>query len=129
MKDILKSDAELILIPVNCVGVMGAGLAKQFKEKFPHLYSQYRKLCESNAIDVGKEPVVLCGKWCMFPTKKHWKNPSKLEYIESGLKKLSETEYKTIAVPKLGCGCGGLNWNDVKQLVIKYLGRRAIIYA
>ena len=128
MKNILESDADLILIPVNCVGVMGAGLAKQFKDQFPRLYPQYRKLCELNVIDVDKEPVVLCYKWCMFPTKKHWKNPARIEYIESGLRYLSKTNYKTIAVPKLGCGCGGLNWNDVKKLVIKYLGRRAVIY-
>ncbi len=126
--DIFNSDCQTLVNPVNCVGVMGAGLAWQFAERYPKLEREYRCICRNKLLTIDK--LWICrysGKWVLcFPTKRHWRAPSKLKYIEAGLRNLVKT-YKTrgitsIAFPKLGCGLGGLDWNDVRALMERYLG-------
>lgn len=122
--DILESEAEAIVIPVNCVGVMGAGLAKQLRDRYPHVYADYRAECSEGNMEVGQinvayfEPAVV-----YFPTKDHWRNKSKLEWIEQGMNGLEdairESKWKSIALPALGCGLGGLNWSSVLPLIEK----------
>ena len=129
--NILESDAEVIINPVNTVGVMGKGLALQFKKKFPKNYKIYKEACQNNAIDVGKlllvdESNLTERKFIInFPTKKHWRNASKIEYIEEGLRDLVKiikaNTFESMAIPALGCGLGGLDWEDVKLLLEKYL--------
>lgn len=125
--DLFKSPAKILVNTVNTVGVMGKGVALEFKKQYPEMFYRYKKLCEEKQLDIGK--LFLWRKekkWVLlFPTKKHWRNPSKIEYIESGLKKLVENWDKlgadSIAFPRLGCGNGGLDWNDVRPLMEKYL--------
>lgn len=121
--DIILSEAEVIVNPVNCVGVAGAGLALHFKNKFPDNYEFYRAACASRNMNIGKVLFYKYGKKKIinFPTKTHWKLPSKLEYIQTGLHNLREViqeeKIKSIAVPALGCGLGGLNWDVVKHMI------------
>lgn len=125
--DLFKSPAKILVNTVNTVGVMGKGVALEFKKQYPEMFYRYKKLCEEKQLDIGK--LFLWRKekkWVLlFPTKKHWRNPSKIEYIESGLKKLVENWDKlgadSIAFPRLGCGNGGLDWNVVRPLMEKYL--------
>lgn len=125
--DLLNSPAKILVNTINTVGVMGKGVALEFKKRYPEMYYRYKELCEENRLDVGdlflwrKEK-----KWVLlFPTKKHWRNPSKMEYIEMGLQKFVANWDKlgadSIAFPRLGCGNGGLDWNDVQPLMEKYL--------
>lgn len=125
--DIFKSETQTIVNTVNCVGAMGAGIALEFKKQFPNMYLSYKKICDQKQLKPGllhlykKEE-----RWILnFPTKDHFKDPSTLEYIEKGLIKFKET-YKekgitSISFPKLGCGKGGLDFNNVKPLMEKYL--------
>ena len=125
--DLLSSPAQVQVNTVNTVGVMGKGIALQFKNKYPAMFRSYQKVCENHSLDIGnlylwKSPE----KWIlMFPTKKHWRNPSKIEYIESGLKKFVENydklQIESIAFPKLGCGNGNLDWNIVRPVMERYL--------
>ena len=125
--DLLSSPAQVLVNTVNTVGVMGKGIALQFKNKYPEMFKAYQKVCEKNLLDVGMLYLWKSSeKWIlMFPTKKHWRNPSKIEYIESGLKKFTDNYGQlgidSIAFPKLGCGNGGLNWEDVRPIMEKYL--------
>lgn len=128
--DILKAGTDAVVNPVNCVGVMGAGLAKQFKDKYPNMFEDYKNWCGTIA-GIGilrvyerfsfDRPLFIIN----FPTKYHWKDPSRLEYIESGLATLvfvvKKLGIKSVAIPKLGCGLGGLEWKDVNSLFKKYL--------
>lgn len=126
--DILQSPAQVITNPVNCVGVMGKGLASQFKTKYPALFQDYSKRCANGDVKPG-QPYLFENDEVQvlnFPTKRDWRNPSLLEDIENGLKFLAE-HYRamgiyTLALPPLGCGLGGLKWNDVKSLIEKHLG-------
>lgn len=127
-QDIFKSPAQVIVNTVNTVGVMGKGIAKRYKEVYPDMYKQYQKFCEQHLLDIGKLWIYKSDtKWILnFPTKKHWRNPSKIEYIEQGLKKFVETyEEKgvtSVSFPQLGCGNGGLDWeSEVRPLMEKYL--------
>ena len=126
--DIFSAKCESIVNPVNCVGVMGRGLALQFKNKFPNMYNDYVEKCRNNLVKIGipyifEENGV---KIVNFPTKTHWKNKSELGYIRQGLLYLKyhykEMGIKSIAIPKIGCGCGGLNWEMVKKEIIRILG-------
>lgn len=129
--NLLQADVEALVNTVNTVGVMGKGIALQFKEKFQENYKLYKKASEENQIQTGKVFIVPTNrmdgiKWIInFPTKKHWRNPSKLEYIESGLddlvRKVKELNIKSIAMPPLGCGNGGLDWDIVKPVIIEKL--------
>ncbi len=125
--DIFSSPSKIIVNTVNTVGVMGKGVALEFKNRYPDMFQCYKALCDEKKLDVGK--LVLwkkSSKWVLlFPTKKHWRNPSKMEYIEKGLIKFVENWDKlganSIAFPRLGCGNGGLDWEEVRPLMEKYL--------
>lgn len=125
--DLLSSPAQVLVNTVNTVGVMGKGIALQFKNKYPSMFKSYQNICEKHRLDVGKLYLWKSPeKWILlFPTKKHWKNPSKIEYIESGLKKFVENYERlgieSIAFPKLGCGNGNLDWEVVRPIMEKYL--------
>ncbi|UZJ63192.1 macro domain-containing protein [Sphingobacterium sp. KU25419] len=85
--DIFSSDAQTLVNTVNCVGVMGKGLAKSFKEKYPKMYSEYTKICKQGLLDIGKLWLYKTErKWILnFPTKYDWRQPSELHYLEAGL--------------------------------------------
>jgi len=133
--DIFQQNVEAIVNPVNCVGAMGKGLAKDFKIKYPLNYEQYRKACLEGRVEIGKMftvPIFTYGnlKYIVnFPTKKHWRKDSEIDYIKSGLYGLVETVAKlnirSIALPRLGVGEGHLDWQDVKDLMDKILGTLA----
>ena len=116
-------DPGIVVIPVNTVGVMGAGLAKQAKKRYPLVEGAYRSALQAGFLVIGKVfPVYLPEKsLLLLPTKKHWRNPSELEYVKQGLMSLTRfmlrEPFKRIAVPKLGCGLGGLAWADVHEQV------------
>lgn len=128
--NLFTSPAQVLVNTVNTQGVMGKGIALQFKNTYPDMFKIYQELCERGKIDIGvlwiyKTP----HKWVLnFPTKRYWRNPSKAEYIEMGLKKLSEKFNElgiySIAFPALGCGNGELDWEKtVKPLMEKYLNK------
>ncbi|MDO5617041.1 MAG: macro domain-containing protein [Cruoricaptor ignavus] len=130
--NLLESNAEALVNTVNTQGIMGKGIALQFKNQFPENYKAYVKACENNEIGIGKlfvfeEETLLSGKKMIinFPTKTTWRKPSEYSYIEKGLEdlvKIIKTKnIKTIAIPPLGAGNGGLDWNTVKTLLKKYL--------
>lgn len=126
--NIFESNAQILVNTVNTVGVMGKGLAKEFKRIYPDMFKQYQKFCEEGLLTVGKLQIYKTpNKWVLnFPTKANWRSPSKLEYIEQGLQKFVDNYerlgIKSIAFPMLGCGNGGLSWEDeVKPLMEKYL--------
>lgn len=127
-KDLFESPAQVIVNTVNTVGVMGKGIAKRYKDIYPEMFEQYRDLCEKKLLNPGQLWIYKTPhKWILnFPTKKHWRSPSRIEYIEDGLKKFVETYEKkgitSISFPLLGCGNGGLDWeSEVKPLMEKYL--------
>lgn len=125
--NLLASNAEAIVNTVNCVGVMGKGIALQFKQAFPHNFQIYEQACRSKQVQPGKMLVVPADivanpKYIInFPTKRHWKGKSRLEDIKSGLPALVEAVkdlgVTSVAVPPLGCGNGGLDWSEVAPLI------------
>jgi O-acetyl-ADP-ribose deacetylase (regulator of RNase III) len=126
--DIFQSPAQVLTNTVNCVGVMGKGVALEFKKRYTGLFESYKALCDKQAVAPGKPYLWENDRVQVlnFPTKRHWKDDSRLDDIEAGLKYLSENYASmgidSLAMPALGCGNGGLNWNDVKPLIDKYLG-------
>lgn len=126
-EDLLKADAEALVNTVNCVGVMGRGIALQFRKAFPENYKSYKALCDRKKLRPGvvfvhAESGLLNPRYVInFPTKDHWKSPSKMEYIEAGLRDLAQQVVslgiRSIAIPPLGCGLGGLNWQEVKPKI------------
>jgi O-acetyl-ADP-ribose deacetylase (regulator of RNase III) len=130
---LFESPAKVLVNTVNTAGVMGKGIAKTFKDIYPAMFSQYQRLCEQKLIDIGKLWLYKTDhKWILnFPTKQHWRSPSKPEYIEGGLKKFlaiySDLGITSVAFPQLGCGNGELDWDEiVKPMMIKYLDRLPI---
>lgn len=128
--DLFDSQAQTLVNTVNCVGVMGKGVARAFKERFPEMYYEYVRLCEARRVRLG-EPYLyrqLTGPWILnFPTKDHWRSVSKLSDIVEGLEHL-EKNYKqwgiiSLAVPPLGCGQGGLEWRVVGRTLYRHLSR------
>jgi O-acetyl-ADP-ribose deacetylase (regulator of RNase III)/uncharacterized protein YwgA len=129
--NLLDANTQALVNTVNTVGVMGKGIALQFKEAFPSNFRQYAEACKKKTLQVGQLLVVkeqtLQGEKIIinFPTKTEWYHKSKYEYIEEGLKALVtviETHpIESIAIPPLGCGNGGLKWDSVKLLLEKYL--------
>lgn len=128
--DMFSEPVEALVNTVNCVGVMGKGVALEFKKRWPSNFKAYRNLCDQKKLKPGqmfvfdtKELFPTEGPRYLinFPTKAHWRSKSKIEYIEDGLESLLEVihEYKisSIAIPPLGCGNGGLNWSDVRPLI------------
>jgi O-acetyl-ADP-ribose deacetylase (regulator of RNase III) len=127
--NIFNSQCQTIVNTINCVGVMGKGIALVYKLRYPEMYLEYKEHCKKKIIKPGM--LWLYNKeanapWVLnFPTKNHWKYPSKLEWIDLGLKKFVETynkkEITSIAFPLLGTHNGGLNANEVKHLMHKHL--------
>lgn len=119
--NIFDSEAELLVDPVNCVGISGAGLAKEFKQRYPNAVKAYEAACREGLIAIGQGLWVDCVYF--FPTKDHWRRPSQLEYIEAGLRDFVTriAIFHSVAFPALGCGLGGLRWPAVKALMEKYL--------
>jgi O-acetyl-ADP-ribose deacetylase (regulator of RNase III) len=125
--DILKEEAEALVNTVNCVGVMGRGIALQFKDAFPANFKAYAAACKRGEVQPGRMFVFGTGQLTNpryiinFPTKRHWRGKSRMEDIETGLKALVETlcQYNihSIAIPPLGSGLGGLNWLEVKRRI------------
>lgn len=122
--NLLKAEADAIVNTVNCVGVMGKGIALQFKKKWPENYKAYKKACDAGAVRPGTMHVhdlgELAGKphfIINFPTKDHWRGKSQMAFVEDGLKDLvnvvKRMGIRSIAIPPLGCGNGGLEWSVV----------------
>lgn len=125
--DIFNSPAQVLVNTVNTVGVMGKGIALSFKKRYPEMFNKYRMACEKNRLTIGRLMLWYgADHWVlMFPTKENWRKPSRIEYIEKGLMtfkaKYADYNITSIAFPKLGCGNGELDWNEVKPLMEKYL--------
>jgi O-acetyl-ADP-ribose deacetylase (regulator of RNase III) len=134
--NLLQAPADALINTVNTEGVMGKGIALQFKEAFDLNYRLYRQACKEQRIRVGKmfvtETHELIGPRFIvnFPTKQHWKEKSRLEYITDGLEDLKRVivEYgiTSVAMPPLGCGNGGLDWQQVRPLIVQALADVAI---
>lgn len=130
--DILSAQTQAIVNTVNCVGVMGRGIALQFKTQYPENYKAYAAKCKAQLVVPGEMFVYPTGETVApeyiinFPTKRHWRDKSRIEDIESGLVDLvtviQQYAITSIAVPPLGCGLGGLDWRDVKPLINNFLG-------
>lgn len=120
---------DLLVNPVNCIGVMGKGLALQFRNKYPAYFAHYKKVCDAGLLQPGKLMVTRIDEHTgilSFPTKLDWNNPSRIEYVIAGLEKFviyakAHPEIAKVAWPKLGCGCGGLDWNTVRPIMYRYL--------
>jgi O-acetyl-ADP-ribose deacetylase (regulator of RNase III) len=127
--DLLRSKLMALVNPVNTVGVMGKGLALEFKNAYPENFKAYVKACKQDQVSVGKMFIFDCGLQSLpryiinFPTKKHWRHPSKPEYISAGLQDLIVQirilEIYSIAIPMLGAGLGGLDWAEVRSLILE----------
>lgn len=125
--NLLEADAEALVNTVNCVGVMGKGIALQFKQAFPANFSEYERACRQNEMQPGRMLTVSTHRLINprfiinFPTKRHWKGKSKLDDIRIGLWALVDEarrlKLKSIALPPLGCGNGGLDWEEVKPII------------
>lgn len=125
--NILQANAEALVNTVNCVGVMGKGIALQFKQAHPNNFKQYAAACKMSKVQPGHMLIVPTGNMfnpryiINFPTKRHWRSKSRLKDIRSGLealvKDVQELNIRSIAIPPLGCGNGGLDWQDVRPLI------------
>ncbi len=123
--DIFAEDADALVNTVNCVGVMGRGIALQFKKAFPENYKSYAAACRRNEVRPGRMFVSETDQLTNpryvinFPTKRHWRDKSRMEDIDAGLVALAEEirslDIRSIAIPALGSGLGGLNWSDVRS--------------
>ena len=124
---LFDSPAQVLVNTVNTEGVMGKGIALQFKSIFPEMFAEYQSLCEKGQIKIGKLWIYKSPhKWILnFPTKRYWRQPSKLEYIDLGLQKFvtefGDLKIHSIAFPALGCGNGELDWEEVKPLMESHL--------
>ncbi len=129
--DILSAEADALVNTVNCVGVMGRGVALQFKKAFPDNYKKYKRACDLEEVQPGKMFVFETGTLTQphyiinFPTKRHWRGKSRIEDIEAGLKSLTleiqRLNLQSIAIPPLGSGLGGLDWRDVRSRIESHL--------
>lgn len=125
--NLLDEDVEAVVNTVNTVGVMGRGIALMFKERFPENFRAYAAACKRGEVEIGRMFVTandeLQGpRWIInFPTKKHWRQPSRLEWVQTGLADLrqviQEKGIRSVAVPPLGCGNGGLDWRVVRPMI------------
>lgn len=125
--DILRADAEALVNTVNCVGIMGRGVALQFKNAFPENFKAYAVACAREEVQPGRMFVFETGwlanpKYIInFPTKRHWRGKSRIEDIESGLKDfvrvIRDRRFTSIAIPPLGSGLGGLDWSQVRPRI------------
>lgn len=117
---IFDSTAQVLVCPVNCVGVMGKGLALEFKRRRARECKDYFWACERNKLFPGD--VFDCGKVWFAATKLRWQDPAKYCWVNNCLEAISHMPPDSIAIPQLGCGCGGLDWADVEPLYHKHLG-------
>ena len=125
--NILEAGADALVNSVNCVGVMGKGIALQFKEAYPDNFKGYKQACDRKEVQPGRMFVFATGyltgpRYIInFPTKRHWRGKSRMEDIESGLAALSETivrlGIRSVAIPPLGSGLGGLQWAEVRTRI------------
>ena len=123
--DILKAKTDALVNTVNCVGVMGRGIALQFKKAFPEVFKAYAAACKRGEVEPGKVLVHDLNRLKQphyvinVPTKKHWRGKSRMEYVDAGLAALvaevRRLGAKSVAVPPLGCGLGGLDWDEVRH--------------
>lgn len=139
--NLLTADVEALVNTVNTEGVMGKGLALQFKKAFPDNFTAYARGCRTGEVQVGRMFVVerrVAPRFIInFPTKQHWRQPSKLDYVREGLRDLivqvRHHAIGSIAVPPLGCGLGGLSWTDVRPLIVAAFDElphvRVVLYA
>ncbi|HVC93498.1 MAG TPA: macro domain-containing protein [Pirellulales bacterium] len=141
--NLLEADAEALVNTVNTVGVMGKGIALQFKKAFPEMAKDYERVCRSGELQPGRMHVYDRGVMfnpryiINFPTKRHWKGKSKLADIRAGLdalvSELDSRHIRSVAIPPLGCGHGGLQWSEVSPLISAALARLpqvdALVYA
>lgn len=137
--DILETDCKMLVCPVNCVGVMGAGLAKGVKDRWPMTFKYYRQLYLEGRLAVDQlwvhkgdqSPRVV-----LFPTKIHWRHPSQLEWVDANLQTLAERcrahSIESVAIPPVGCGLGGLTFEEqVYPLIEQYFADHptaAVVY-
>jgi O-acetyl-ADP-ribose deacetylase (regulator of RNase III) len=127
--NIFNTKAQTVVNTVNCVGIMGKGIALVYKLRYPKMFDIYKEYCDNKFLDIGKLWLYKGesnAPWVLnFPTKKHWKYPSKLEYIERGLQKFVNTYVdqgiSSIAFPILGSQNGGLNRDEVYSLMLEFL--------
>jgi O-acetyl-ADP-ribose deacetylase (regulator of RNase III) len=129
--NLLDAPVEALVNTVNTVGVMGKGIALAFKLRFPENFEAYAKACRAGIVQTGHmfvhEDGDLSGpRWIInFPTKKHWRDPTRIEWIVSGLADLKlvlrAKGIRSVAIPALGCGNGGLAWTDVRPLIERAL--------
>lgn len=129
--NLLKANVEALVNTVNTVGVMGKGIALQFREAYPENYQAYKSACQKGEVKIGKMHIFFTNQLenpryiINFPTKQHWRRKSKLSDLKLGLIDLrnviQELRISSIAIPPLGCGSGGLAWTDVKKLIITEL--------
>ena len=127
--NLFTSKCQTLVNTVNCVGVMGAGIALEFRFRYPQMYTRYVELCTSKLMDVGKLWLYKSSQhWVLnFPTKKHWKKPSEAKFLELGLQKFVDTyiekEITSIAFPLLGTQNGGIPEDESIEIMKKYLGQ------
>ena len=140
--NLLAADVEALVNAVNCVGVMGRGIALQFREAFPANYAAYKAACDRGEVRPGKVFVFDSRRETHprfiinFPTKRHWRDRSRLEDIQAAMVSLVEEvrqrRISSLAIPPLGCGLGGLDWEDVQPIIegafSKLQGVVAMIY-
>ncbi len=140
--DILKDESDALVNTVNCVGVMGRGIALQFKDAYPDNFKVYEAACNRGEVQPGRMLVFETGKLTPprfiinFPTKRHWRGRSRIEDIENGLgalvKEIRARDIRSIAIPPLGSGLGGLDWNSVRPRIERALqavpGVRVSVY-
>ena len=130
--DLFASPAQTLVNTVNTEGVMGKGIAKTFKQKYPEMFAEYKRLCDHKELRIGTLMLWRGAEhWVLnFPTKTTWRLPSQLRYVEEGLQKFAATYEElgitSISFPPLGCGNGNLDWRDVKPLMERYLRDLAI---
>ena len=128
--DIFQSGMQTLVNPINCKGIMGAGLAKDFKTKYPEMFTEYKDLCKQNKVKPGKpylsDKTHSATRVLNFPTKDDWRNKSNLRDIQAGLRYIAEHAtalgISSIAMPAIGCGLGGLKWEDVLPEILAILG-------
>jgi len=130
--NIFRSGCELLVVTVNCEGVMGAGIALDAKLRWPGVFQQYETECQSDSLRIGTNILIrengndVSRNVICFPTKDRWRNPSKISYIQAGLEdlktKVKEHHIRSIAMPHLGCSNGGLQWSEVKPHIKTTLG-------
>lgn len=129
-RNIFDTQCQTIVNTVNCVGVMGKGIALEMKNRYPDMFEKYKTFCDNKLIDIGKLWLYKNqdDKWILnFPTKTHWQYQSEYDYIEKGMQKFIETykdkNIKSIAFPMLGCSNGGLNEEKVLEIMMKYFSK------